>query len=207
MSSGDPYDFDDTPPPNAIRQWRRIVFDYPQVLQLQRKYANLRSVHSYDMPYLAGYSVKRDRIFFDRHMEYIQTIGNKRININPCIKLHEATESALIDCWALFRAQLHFPKEPNYEIAHHIATAVEYQAVEALDVKVKDYQKCLRPQMKEAVGEKIERVPKDYDTFPIKSEPHAKSDEQILRAVHAAMERDKGSRLGFTRRTRFAGAR
>ena len=191
MSSGHPFDFDDAPSAHALRDWRKIVSEHPKVLALQKRYLSLPNNHRFDMPYLAGYSVNRNRIFFDRHMPYIQTIGKRRININECIKIHEATESALIDSWAEFATQLHLDRSPQYEFAHHIATAVEYQAVESLDIKLDDYRKCLRPQIKAASHEKLEKMPSDFDTFPLKSDP------KLLAHVESVMKKDKSSRLGF----------
>jgi len=194
MSSGHPFDFDDQAKPQALPDWRRIIREHPKVLALQKKYLALPSNHRFDMPFLAGYSIHRNRIFFDRHMPYIQTMGGRRVNVNDCVKIHEATESALIDSWHLFSAQMHLASKPDYEFVHHIATAVEYQSVEAMDIKLSDYRKCLRPQIKAANFEKLERIPSDYDTFPLKGEP------SLLAKVHQVMERDKSSRLGFGRK-------
>lgn len=195
MSSGHPFDFDDEPPPGALSDWRRIVRSYPKVLALQHKYLALPSVHSYDAPYLAGYSTRRSRIFFDKDLDYIQTIGGRRVNINPCIKLHEATESTLIDSWDLFRNLLRLATDPDYEWCHHVATAVEYQGVEAEDLKVPDYRKALRPQIKKNFLEKITKIAPDYDTLPLEQHPE---DKKILDHVNA-LKAKAPRRLGFPR--------
>jgi hypothetical protein len=185
------FKFDDDPSRDALAHWRRIVRLHPKVLHLQRRYLELPSAHSFDVPYLAGYSTKRDRIFFDRHLDYIQTVGRRRLNVNPCIKMHEATESALKDTWNLFSLEMKLPREADYEYCHDIATAVEYQAVEGLDVKLKDYRDCLRPFMKVAASEKLTKVPRDLDLFPYME------DKKLLSHLEQAMKNDPTRRLGF----------
>lgn len=192
MSTG--FDLDDSPPDGSMARWRRICRHDPFVLTCQQKYLDLPVCHQFDMPYLAGYSRKRNRLFIDRHVPYIQTIGKMRVNINPCLVLHEATESCLKDTWERWHMLFELPSDPQYEFCHHLATAVEYEDVESKGIDLKAYRKCLAPQIKTAAGETLSKIPSDLDLFPLQAD-NSPEGKKLLDHVRRIMRATGSSAL------------
>ena len=56
----------------------------------------------HDIPYLAGYSVDRKKIYIDRHLlkTFADHLGRPH-EVDRFLILHEATEKAMIDTWGL----------------------------------------------------------------------------------------------------------
>ena len=52
---------------------------------------------TYDIPYIAGYSVDGKTIFIDRHLPLTFRSWTKRIRIEPFILTHELVEKVLLD--------------------------------------------------------------------------------------------------------------
>lgn len=62
----------------------------------------VRLDRDHDIPYLAGYSVDRTKIYIDRHLEkcFTDHKGCKH-DVDRFLILHEAAEKAMIDTWGL----------------------------------------------------------------------------------------------------------
>jgi len=119
---------------------------------------------SYDIPYLAGYSLDGKTIYVDRHLpELIHYKKGQRIReYNPryFLTIHESVEKALIDAFGW-----------KYEHAHDIATAAERRAVIEAGLEWQPYQDAYRPFIKADEHEKIKKAPADLDLTPYEDDP------------------------------------
>jgi hypothetical protein len=114
---------------------------------------------SYDIPYIAGYSVDGRVIFVDRHLPSTFRSWTKRIRIEPFILTHELVEKALID-----ELRLH------YLHAHQIALRTEQAAVQSAGVSWSAYQRFIKKHEKQIETERLTRVPKNLDLTPYRDE-------------------------------------
>src|SRR5215211_3626119 len=53
--------------------------------------------HSYDIPYVAGYSVDARTVYIDRHLPRSFRSWTKRVYVTPFLLTHEIVEKALLD--------------------------------------------------------------------------------------------------------------
>jgi hypothetical protein len=137
------------------------------------KRVNLDSDH--DIPYLAGYSVDRSKIYIDRHVEKVfkDHLG-RRHKVFRFLILHEATEKAVIDTWGL-----------HYQHAHQIALRAEEAAVRASGIRWRDYDRFMQKWIKTADSNKLTKVPRDLDLTPYFDE----NDGELIRVMRKAMVR------------------
>lgn len=168
--------YDDSPPPHLFERWKRLIHENPSILEYQQRLLNRSVNHSYDMPYLAGYNQKGTQIYIDKDVPFIVKLGGKSVCIRDFLRVHEATEKALIE-------KLHL----SYEESHHIATAVEYQQVKEAGLSVDSYRKYLRPLIKKE-RETFTRIPFDLDLTPMKSPPQ---DADLLGKIRILMDQDR----------------
>lgn len=109
---------------------------------------------SYDIPYLAGYSLfGPKKIYIDRGLTVKETV--------PFLAVHEAVEKSLLD-------ELCLPKRA-YEYTHEIAQRLEQAAVEAAGRLWEEYQgRIMRDEIARARvrSAELERVPVDFDLTP-----------------------------------------
>lgn len=136
----------------------------------------LKRIHldrDHDIPYLAGYNVKRTRIYIDRHLEksFVDHRGHSH-QVDRFLILHEATEKALIDCWNL-----------HYQHAHQIALRAEEAAVRAAGIEWRDYDRFMQQWIKRADSDKVTKVPADLDLTPYLDE----NDGELIKAMQRAM--------------------
>jgi len=136
----------------------------------------LKKVHldrDHDIPYLAGYSVDRSKIYIDRHLatHCIDHTGCHH-EVDKFLILHEATEKAMIDCWGL-----------HYQHAHQIALRAEEAAVRAAGIEWRDYDRFMQQWIKRADSDKITRVPSNLDLTPYIDE----NDGELIKAMQRAM--------------------
>jgi hypothetical protein len=136
----------------------------------------VKNVHldrDHDIPYLAGYSVDRSRIYIDRHLEkrYIDGQGHSH-EIDKFLIMHEATEKAIIDAWHL-----------HYQHAHQIALRAEEAAVRAAGLEWREYDRFMQKWIKSADSEKITAVPIDLDLTPYLDE----NDHELIKVMQKAM--------------------
>jgi len=127
----------------------------------------------HDIPYLAGYSVDRSRIYIDRHLHHCFTdhLGREHY-VDKFLILHEATEKAMIDTWGLC-----------YQHAHQIALRAEEAAVRAAGIEWHDYDRFMQQWIKTADSAKLTRVPRDLDLTPYRDE----RDDELIKIMQKAM--------------------
>jgi hypothetical protein len=112
-------------------------------------------VRTYDIPYVAGYSVDGKKVFIDRHMD----TNFKGTDITKYLVLHEKTEKALLIIFNL-----------KYQQAHHIATYVEHDAVVKDGLDWKEYEKFVEKYVKKLDHENLQKSPPDLDLEPYEDE-------------------------------------
>lgn len=174
MSSASPPQYDDQPPAGSYQKWMKIIHAAPRVLDYQQKLLRQPISHSYDMPYVAGYNTRGTQIYIDRHLPFLDKIGGKEVCVRDYLAIHEATEKALLTLW-----------NHEYEPAHHIATAVEYHAVEEAGIKIPAYKKFFEPYIKKDAHEKLTKIPFDLDLTPMGGE------YALLKHLRPLMEKDR----------------
>jgi hypothetical protein len=136
----------------------------------------LKRVHldrDHDIPYLAGYSVDRSKIYIDRHLQrvYQDHLGHRH-EVDRFLILHEATEMAMIDTWNL-----------HYQHAHQIALRAEEAALRAAGLEWREYDNFMQQSIKRADSEKITKVPANLDLTPYLDE----NDNKLIKAMQHAM--------------------
>lgn len=88
---------------------------------------------SYDIPYIAGYSMDGHTVFIDRHLPRSFRWLMKTVRVESFLLTHEIVEKALLD-----ELRLH------YLHAHQIAVRVERDAVKAAGVSWWAYQSFMK---------------------------------------------------------------
>lgn len=129
----------------------------------------------HDIPYLAGYSMDRAKIYIDRHLpkKFKDHTGRAHV-VDRFLILHESTEKAMIDCWGL-----------HYQHAHQIALRAEEAAVRAAGIRWRDYDRFMQSGIKKADSEQLTRVPADLDLTPYLDE----NDGPLIKVMRRAMVR------------------
>ena len=136
----------------------------------------MKRVHldcEHDIPYLAGYSIDRSKIYIDRHLGKVfkDHLGHEH-HVDRFLILHEATEKAMIDTWGL-----------HYQHAHQIALRAEEAAVRAAGIEWRDYDRYMQQWIKLADSNKVTRVPMDLDLTPYLDE----NDGELIKTMQKAM--------------------
>ena len=132
--------------------------------------------HSYDIPYIAGYSKDGNTVYIDRHLPRSFRSWTSRIYVTPYLVAHEIVEKALLD-----ELDLH------YLHAHQIAIRAERAAVEAAGISWSTYEGFMKKHEKAIEEEKLRRVPRDLDLTPYRD----LKDFPILRKL---VGKERGSR-------------
>jgi hypothetical protein len=110
---------------------------------------------SYDIPYLAGYSVDGHIIFIDRHMPKSFVWRSRRVLTDRFLIVHEAVEKSLIQLLGM-----------HYLHAHQIALHAEQAAVRAEGIKWEAYDDFMQEYIKVIGDEQLARVPDNLDLTP-----------------------------------------
>jgi hypothetical protein len=137
----------------------------------------VREDDSYDLPYLAGYSIDGTTIYFDRHLpEWLEceTDRGGSIAFEPrqFIRLHEEYEKAIKDALGW-----------HYLAAHEVANGVERRAVIMAGLSWRPYGKVINQFIKADEVEKLERVPPDLDMAPYYAPP---VNRKLIKAMQKA---------------------
>lgn len=127
--------------------------------------------HEHDVPYFGGISNDFKTIYIDRHVPLNLKVGDKTIDLELTIPVHEVIETALIECLGY-----------RYEKAHAIATVVEDRRVEQLGVVPQSYADSLRPYIRSDEKEKLAKVPPALFTRPYSDS----GDSETLRRIKKA---------------------
>lgn len=110
---------------------------------------------SYDIPYLAGYSLDGHTIFIDRHMPKSFVYRSRRVMTDRFLIVHEAVEKSLIQLLGM-----------HYLPAHQIALHAEQAAVRAEGVTWEAYDAFMQDNIKVIGDETLSRVPSNLDLTP-----------------------------------------
>jgi hypothetical protein len=110
---------------------------------------------SFDIPYLAGYSLDGHAIFIDRHMPKSFVWRRRRVLTDRFLIVHEAVEKSLIQLLGL-----------HYLPAHQIALRAEQAAVRAEGIPWEAYDGFMQDYIKVIGDEALTRVPDNLDLTP-----------------------------------------
>lgn len=110
---------------------------------------------SYDIPYLAGYSLEGHVIFIDRHMPKSFVYRRRRVRTDRFLIVHEAVEKSLIQLLGM-----------HYLHAHQIALHAEQAAVRAENIEWDAYDAFMQDYIKIIGDESLTRVPDTLDLTP-----------------------------------------
>lgn len=125
---------------------------------------------SFDIPYLAGYSIGGETIYIDRHLpEWKSTFGS--VDICRFLVLHEVVEKGVMELSGM-----------PYQLCHQIALHAERDAVESAGYNWDDYNTFCMKQCKRAGDERLTKVPKDLDLTPYKDERDFATIKRIVAA-------------------------
>ena len=127
---------------------------------------------SYDIPYIAGYSMDGHTVFIDRHLPRSFRWLMKTVRVESFLLTHEIVEKALLD-----ELRLH------YLHAHQIAVRVERDAVKAAGVSWWAYQSFMKKHERMIEEEILVKVPASLDLTPYRDE---KDFALLERLVHKA---------------------
>ncbi len=112
---------------------------------------------SYDIPYLAGYSLDGHMIFIDRHMPKSFVYRGRRVMTDRFLVVHEAVEKSLIQLLGM-----------HYLHAHQIALHAEQAAVRAEGIEWETYDGFMQDYIKVIGDERLTKVPETLDLTPYK---------------------------------------
>ena len=147
----------------------------PDVMRDVLKAVNARTKkvdRSHDIPYIAGYSQNGEIIYIDRHMPKSAVLGDRRIDTDRFLVLHEAVEKALLDELAL-----------HYLHAHQIALRTELAAVEAEGLPWREYNAFTKKHGKRIDDESLSKIPSDLDLTPYRNEHDFQKLQQMIAAI------------------------
>lgn len=137
--------------------------------------------HSYDVPYIAGYSKSGKTIYIDKRLPlYLPQKGKHRIRIDKFLALHEIVEKALI------KELGHI----HYEYAHEIARLAEQTAVRRSKISVKKYDRFIARYSERIEHEKVLNPPPDLDLKPYRDE----KDYDLISHLQRLQKRKKNER-------------
>src|SRR5256714_15039808 len=126
--------------------------------------------HSFDIPYIAGYSTDARTVYIDRHLPRSFRSWTSRVYVTPFLVTHEIVEKALLDELGL-----------HYLHAHQIALRTERAAVEAAGISWRTYEGFMKKHEKPIEEEKLQKVPRVLDLTPYRD----LKDFQILQEIVA----------------------
>ena len=198
MSSGDSND----PYPVDIPLLRQVM-DVPSVRANLGRMKRARLDRSWDIPYLAGYSIDGSTVFIDRDMPKSMSWQGRSIDTDEYLRLHEEVEKSLIDAIRagdghalLIIRLLRFKKDPLgsdaddlelYLRTHGCAEAAEEHAVQLRigSAGHAAYNAFMDKHVKVAGHERIVRVPPNLDLTPYDGDPQAR---KLLAQMRRAMQ-------------------
>jgi hypothetical protein len=132
-----------------------VLLDVIKALRRRVRVVN----RSYDIPYIAGYSVDGHTVFIDRHLPRTFRWLMKAVPVEPFLITHEIVEKPLI-----VELRLH------YLHAHQIALRAERDAVKAAGVSWWAYQRFMKQHERAIEDETLKQVPSSLDLTPYRDE-------------------------------------
>ncbi len=133
--------------------------------------ARVHLERSYDIPYLAGYSLDGHTIFIDRHMPKFFHYKNRKVMTDRFLIVHEAVEKSLIQMLGM-----------HYLTSHQIALRAEQAAVRAEGITWAAYDAFMQEHIKVIGDEDLTKVPDLLDLTPYRDF----HDAEELRKMRAA---------------------
>ena len=124
--------------------------------------AHVRLDRTWDIPYLAGYSLDGKTVYIDRHLPKTYHSHGRRVRVDPFLILHESVEKALVDKLGL-----------KYQHAHQIALRAERASVLAAGLSWQPYNRFMLEHIKGAAHERLSRVPPKLHLKPYWDEKDA----------------------------------
>ena len=128
---------------------------------------------TWDIPYLAGYSVHGKTVYIDRHLPKTYRSNGRLVRVDPFLILHESVEKSLVD-----NLRLH------YQHAHQVALRAEQAAVKAEKLSWRPYNLFMMKFVKHAAHEKLRFVPPDLHLKPYWDE----NDTALIRKMQQVMD-------------------
>jgi hypothetical protein len=119
----------------------------------------VRIDRSYDIPYIAGYSVDGRTVFIDRHLPRTFRWLMKTVRVEPFLLTHEIVEKSLLD-----ELRLHYLR------AHQIAVRAERDAVKAAGISWWAYQRFMKQHERAIEEELLVKVPSSLDLTPYRDQ-------------------------------------
>src|SRR4051812_38246220 len=132
-----------------------VLLDVIKALRRRVRVVN----RSYDIPYIAGYSVDGHTVFIDRHLPRTFRWLMTAVPVEPFLLTHEIVEKSLLD-----ELRLH------YLHAHQIALRAERDAVKAAGVSWRAYQRFMKQHERAIEEENLVKVPSSLDLTPYRDE-------------------------------------
>jgi hypothetical protein len=137
---------------------------------------HVRLDRTWDIPYLAGYSVDGKTVYIDRHLPRTYRSHGRTVRVDPFLILHESVEKSLVD-------HLHI----HYQHAHQIALRAERAAVAAAKLSWRPYNQFMLKFIKDAAHEKLRRVPPNLHLKPYWDEKDTALIRAMQKAIHAEL--------------------
>lgn len=121
---------------------------------------NIELDATFDIPYLAGYSIYGpQKIYFDRGLTLkVITKNGYDFDITPYLLMHEFFEKGYMDILRL--------KNNNYLRTHQLAQRLEQELIKTSSTTWSEYQNEIMKEEIRKAGNRIERVPSDLDLTP-----------------------------------------
>jgi hypothetical protein len=147
-----------------------VLLDVVKALRRRVRVVN----RSYDIPYIAGYSVDGHTVFIDRHLPRTFRWLMKSVAVEPFLLTHEVVEKSLID-----ELRLH------YLHAHQIAVRAERDAVKAAGISWSAYQRFMKQHERTIEKENLVKVPSSLDLTPYRDEKDFALLRRMVKTEHA----------------------
>lgn len=136
---------------------------------------HVRLDRTWDIPYLAGYSVDGKTVYIDRHLPRTYRSHGRQIRVDPFLILHESVEKALVD-------KLHL----HYQHAHQVALRAERASVAAAGLSWRPYNRFMLLHVKDAAHERLTRIPPQLHLKPYWNE----NDIQLIRCMQQVIAKE-----------------
>lgn len=153
------------------------VISHAILLQAERAVrASVKVNQSYDVPYIAGYSIDGSTIYIDCDLPKTLSYDGKRADILPFVILHESVEKSLVDQLGLV-----------YQYAHQFAQRIEQAAIRDAGISWRKYDAFIQAHLKDAEERPDLHIPPDLDLKPYRDE----DDYPMLKRMQRASKRPR----------------
>ncbi len=127
---------------------------------------------TFDIKYTGGYSMDGKVIYLDRDFPKALDINGKSVDVvESIVKHHELTEKWMVE------------EGYTYQYAHIIATKIEREYIESLEVDWGEYSKEVEKWLHATSSKKLSRSPADLDLAPYTASNDSNTLEEIKNSV------------------------